>query len=112
LLLLPLDASGNASEPARVLGPGDAPPALAHSGALTANGRYLAQLTPLGIAILDRAQAKTRVLALPDGAGTISDIALSPSGKKLALLRGRQVLIGEPREAAPAPAAPGGDAPH
>ena len=106
LFLLALDAAGNAGEPARMLGPGDAPPALAHSGALTANGRYLAQLTPLGIAILDRTQGKTRVLAAPDGAGTISDVALSPSGRKLALLRGRQVLIGEPRAAARRPHLP------
>jgi hypothetical protein len=108
LLLLALDTSANASEPARVLGLGDAMPALAHSGALTANGHYLAQVTPLGIAIFDRAQAKTRVLAAPDGAGTITDIALSPSGRKIALLRGRQVLIGEPRAGAvvPAPATP------
>lgn len=112
LFLLVLDAAGNAAEPARALGPGDAPPALAHSGALTANGRYLAQRTPLGIAIFDRAQGKTRVFAAPDGGGTISDVALSPSGRKLALLRGRQVLIGEPREPGAAPAPSGSDAPH
>jgi hypothetical protein len=112
LFLLELDAAGNAAEPARLLGPGDAAPALAHSGALTANGRYLAQVTPLGVAILDRTQGKTRVLAAPDGNGTISDVALSPSGRKLALLRGRQVLIGEPREAPATPAPSGGDAPH
>ncbi len=107
LLLLPLDASANAHGPARVLGPDDTLPALNQSAELTADGRYLALLTSVGIAIHDRKQGSTKLIAVPAGTGTVSDIALSPSGKLLAVVRGGRLLLGVPRAPqAPAPGAP------
>jgi hypothetical protein len=104
LLLLPLDAAAAARGEARVLAPTDAVPGLSQSGELTADGRYHALITPLGLAIQDRKQGSTRLIAPPDGAGAITELALSPSGSILAVVQGAKVLIGTAREQKPATA--------
>ena len=102
LLLLALDGGAAAGQPARTLSGSDAPPTRAYSDRLTADGRYLALPTPLGIAVYDRSRGSTRLLGAPEGTAPISDVALSPSGRTVALVRGRQVYIGR----APEPSAP------
>jgi hypothetical protein len=99
LWLLALDGAGAAVGEARALLPSDALPPLLRSGELTADGRFHALLTSLGIAIQDRKAGTTRLLAAPEGEGVISELALSPSGRTLAVLRGGKLLIGTPRDA-------------
>jgi hypothetical protein len=106
LWLLALDASATAQAPARELAKTDAPPRRPHSEQLTGDGRYLALPTPLGVAIYDRARDTTRLLAVPESPEPISDVALSPSGRSLALVRGRQIYIGQAAPNAPAAPAP------
>jgi hypothetical protein len=106
LWLLALDASAAAQAPARELAKTDAPPRRPHSEQLTGDGRYLALPTPLGVAIYDRTRDTTRLLAVPESPEPISDVALSPSGRSLALVRGRQIYIGQAAPNAPAAPAP------
>jgi hypothetical protein len=99
--LLPLDAAAAASTEARVLGPNDRLPALGSSGQVTSDGRFVALLTQLGIAIQERKSGASRVIAVPDEPGKISDIALSPSGRTLAFVRGDKVFIGSAQDPQP-----------
>jgi hypothetical protein len=46
------------------------------------------------------------LLAVPESPEPISDVALSPSGRSLALVRGRQIYIGQAAPNAPAAPAP------
>jgi hypothetical protein len=104
LYLLALDAAQVATAPpARPLGPRDAIPPLVYSGELTPDGRYHGWLTPMGVAIHDRQSNRTRFVAPPAGSGTPSDLALSPSGRTLALLRGNQLFIGQSESPVPPP---------
>lgn len=104
LLLLAVDDSGNATNVATTLAPSDPVPALAQSGELTPDGHSHVWLSPDGIAIHDRTHDSTRFLSAPSGTGSMTDIALSPSGRVLALLRGRQLFIGVPDTAPAQPA--------
>jgi hypothetical protein len=107
LWLLPLDAAGRAAAPASELAPGapiaGLPP---HSSELTPDGRYHALLTPLGVAIHDRQQGGARLVALPEGGGAVTDIAVSPSGRRVAIVRGGRVHVSMP----PSPQAAAGAA--
>src|SRR5262249_23823060 len=95
LSLLPLDAGGKAAAAAAPLRDSDALPPQTNSGELTADGRYHALVTTLGLAIRDRkAGGATRLFALPAGSPSVTDIALSPSATRVALLRGGQLLVG------------------
>jgi len=104
LRLLALDASARAAAPASELAAGAAVPAQSHSAELSADGRYHALITPLGIAIHDLKQGGSRLVPVPDGTQAVTDVALSPSGQRLAIVRGGRVLLGLPR--APGAAAP------
>jgi hypothetical protein len=104
LYLLALDAAqASTAPPARPLGPRDATPPLVYSGEVTPDGRYHGWLTPIGVAIHDRQNNLTRFVAPPAGSGTPSDLALSPSGRTLALLRGNQLFIGQSEPPTPPP---------
>jgi hypothetical protein len=98
LWLLPLDAAGRAAAPASEIAQGapiaGLPP---HSSELTPDGRYHALLTPLGVAIHDRRQGGARLVPLPEGGGAVTDIAVSPSGQRVAIVRGGKVLVSSPR---------------
>jgi hypothetical protein len=107
LWLVALDASAHATQPAIELAPSapiaGLPP---HSSELTPDGRYHALITPLGVAIHDRKLGATRLVALPADAPPVSDVAVSPSGRRVAVVRAGRLLVGVPREAH-AVAAPG-----
>lgn len=107
LSLLALDASMHAAALASELPPSAAlaglPP---HSSELSPDGRYHALITPLGVAIHDRQHGATRLVALPADAPPVSDVAVSPSGRRVAVVRGGRLLVGVPRETH-ATAAPG-----
>ena len=103
LWLLALDASAQAAAPARQLAAEDALPALGYSGEVTSDGRVHALITPLGIALLERASGRARLIALPDESSVLpSDLALSPSGKAIAIVRNGRLFVATP---APAPTA-------
>jgi len=116
LWLLALDASARAAQPAIELAPAAAiaglPP---HSSELTPDGRFRALLTPLGVAIHDRKLGGTRLVALPADGPAVTDIAISPSGRRVAVVRAGRLLVGVPREthaaAAPGSAPPPAPAP-
>jgi hypothetical protein len=108
LYLLRLDANLQASGPAGAVGPADAlRPRL--RGALDQSGRKLALVNELGVVVVDRAAGSATRLPLPEGvaASGVSDVALSPSGSRLALVHAGRVYIAmPPKPAAPAPTTP------
>jgi hypothetical protein len=104
LLLLPLDAAAKSAGEARVLGTSEPTPALPRSSELSADGRYLVLGTALGIALLDRKQGSTRLIAAPGGAAAVTDLAISPSASALAVVQDGKLFIGAARQAALAPA--------
>ena len=108
LSLLALDAQGRSAAPAVALPDSEALPA-SGGGELSADGRFLALSTPLGLAIRDRRSGATRLIALPEGAQPITDLALSPSGARIALLHGGALFVGVPAQPAPAPAPTGAE---
>jgi hypothetical protein len=107
LWLLPLDASAHAAGPAQLLAPAAALPSLGYSGEVSGNGRMHALITPLGIAVLERASGRVRLVALPDG-GTLptTDLALSPSGRSIAIVRGGKLFVATANAVTPPPTSP------
>jgi hypothetical protein len=104
LYLFALDATQlSTAPPVRPLGARSVIPSLVYSGELTPDGRYHGWLTPMGVAIHDRQNNLTRFVAPPAGSGAPSDIAISPSGRTLALLRGNQLFIGQSESPVPPP---------
>jgi hypothetical protein len=106
LSVLPLDEKARAAEPARELAPGAAPPKATHESAWTPDGRFLALQTSLGIALHERASGRTRLLAPPGQVRAITDVALSPSGRSVAVVLGGRLLVGLPERADTPPEAP------
>lgn len=102
LSLLALDAQGKATAPAAALADG-AELSAGSGGELSANGRFFALPTTLGLALRDRKSGATRLVALPEGTQPVTDLALSPSGARVALLRGGVLYVGAPAPTAPAP---------
>jgi hypothetical protein len=101
LLLLALDDAAHASAPATELAPGAAPPKTTHASEWTPDGRFLALTTSLGIALHDRSNGRTRLIAPPGEARAITDVALSPSGQAVAVVLGGRVLVGVPLPSTP-----------
>jgi hypothetical protein len=107
LIALPLDATGRAAEP-RALGPNDRAPVLDAPGALDASGRFFANASSEGVVVVDRSTpSNSKLVRKPASCATgpVSDAALSPSGRKLAMLCGGHVYVA-------APAADGGSEPR
>ncbi|MET0385199.1 MAG: hypothetical protein ABW321_04530 [Polyangiales bacterium] len=98
LWLLPLDARGEATFPAREVGPNAGLPPLNTPGALSSGARHLALATSEGVALIDRAQDSARLIRAPASCagGQVSDAVVSPSGKKLAMLCAGRVYVAEP----------------
>jgi hypothetical protein len=102
LLSLALDEHGRANAAngqAHILSPGERVPNLQSPGALDSSTRYFAVSTSEGIALVDRtAPATSKLVRTPAScnAGPVSDPALSPSGRKIAMLCGGHVYVAEP----------------
>jgi hypothetical protein len=96
--LLPLDAQGNASAPAREVGKAETLPPLQTPSALDHSARYVALATSEGVALIDRAQDSARLIRSPASCagGTVSDAVISPSARKLAMLCAGRVYVAEP----------------
>jgi hypothetical protein len=102
LLSLALDEHGRATGAngqGHILPPGERAPNLQAPGALDSSTRYFAVSTSEGIALVDRtAPATSKLVRTPAScnAGPVSDPALSPSGRKIAMLCGGHVYVAEP----------------
>jgi hypothetical protein len=98
LIALPFDALGQVTDPPRQIPGSEALPPLSTPGPLDQSGRYLALATSEGVALIDRAQNSARLVRTPASCAgsTVSDAALSPSGRKLAMLCGGRVYVAEP----------------
>ncbi|MDD9970101.1 MAG: hypothetical protein OXR73_27900 [Myxococcales bacterium] len=109
LLTLPLDSSGEStSDAAQPLTGGRPIPRSKEPIAITTKGSY-ALPTPAGIAIIRN--GRVELVRPPDAQGEVADVALSPSGTRLALTRGRQVWIGTHTGGTPAATSPSEDRP-
>jgi hypothetical protein len=97
LLVLPLDAEARASNEARELGPGERPPVPLVPGAATSDGRFLALATSAGISVMQSFPRRQAWLLRPEGfsAGEAGELAVSPSGNRVALVRGGRIHIAE-----------------
>jgi hypothetical protein len=99
LSLVPLDDQGRTSSPPRVLAANETIPAATAPGALDASSRYFALTTHEGIIVVDRANPAHSKLVRPPPScigGPVSDAALSPSGRKIAMLCAGHLYIAEP----------------
>jgi hypothetical protein len=83
------------------LAAGTLPPAPLAPGAITADGRYLAEVRGIGVVVHELAPSPSTTLLWPEGwaarEGDVSDPAVSPSGRRVAVLRGGRVLVLERR---------------
>jgi hypothetical protein len=113
LQLVPIDEGGKATGPARVLAPTEPAPPLVVPGALSQNGLRHALATSEGVAIIERGpKPSTTLIRSPASCtGRVSDVAISPSGQRVAMsCSGRVYWAHEtptaPTSPAPVPAAP------
>jgi hypothetical protein len=94
-----LDEQGRARGAAHILSPSEPAPPLTAPGALDKSTQYFAVATTEGIALVNRAApATSRLVRTPPSCngGQVSDPALSPSGRKIAMLCGGHVYVAEP----------------
>lgn len=114
---LALDAEGKGQAPAREVAAGDEARA-AHPGGLSETGRHLAVATALGIAVIERATGAAMLVPYSgplEGAApsAIRDVAVAPSGRRIALVYAGRVHFTVEQPAAPPaePVAPLSEAP-
>lgn len=97
LSVVPLDVSAQAAGPPELLGAGTPPPAPLPAGAITADGRFFAEVRGLGVLVHPVASSGGPQLFWPEGwgarEGAVTDPAVSPSGHRVGVIRGGQVLI-------------------
>jgi hypothetical protein len=111
LVVVPLDGQAQPAGEVRQLGETEQPPGPLAAGACTADGRFLAQVTPAGIAITQRFPRRQAWLLRPEGwpAAQARELTVSPSGNRIALVRAGRIHIAErgaPKRAAAAAAEP------
>ncbi|HBQ15160.1 MAG TPA: hypothetical protein DEF51_29905 [Myxococcales bacterium] len=97
LRVAPLTISAEPAGAPESLGPGTPPPAPLPPGAITSDGRYLVELRGLGVLLHRTGGRGAPTLLWPEGwaerEGAPSDPAVSPSGRRIAVLRGGRVLL-------------------
>jgi hypothetical protein len=104
--VVPLDAQGGGAGPVRTLSGRDPVPALLAPGALSSDGRRHAVVTSEGVALVERGVSPSTTLVRSPASctGRISDVALSPSGQRIAMLCNGTVYWAEPTAATSASA--------
>jgi hypothetical protein len=87
LQLVPIDPDGKSAGPARLLGPSEPAPPLLAPGALSQNGWRHALATSEGVAVIERGPkpSTTLIRSPPSCSGRIGDVAISPSGQRVAM---------------------------
>lgn len=97
LTVVPLDLEAQPAGEPTTLEEGTLPPAPLLPGAITSDGRFLVELRGIGVVVHRIAPRQAPQLFWPEGwaalEGTPSDPAISPSGRKVAVLRGGRILI-------------------
>jgi hypothetical protein len=99
LSLVPLDPQGHATTGPRVLAATEPVPAAIAPGALDGSARHFAVATTEGVAVVDRLTPATSKLVRPPPScigSQVSDAALSPSGRRIAMLCAGHVYLAEP----------------
>ena len=102
LLVVPLDEQARLAGEVRRLGQSERPPGPLEAGASAADGRFLVLGTPAGIAVVQRFPKQKAWLLRSESlsAGDTRELAVSPSGNRIALVRNGRIHIAE-RGAAP-----------
>jgi hypothetical protein len=97
LFELPLDPSAGQSG-VRSVPPSEKLPPLLAPGPLDRSGRYFALATSEGVAVVDRSAGTAKLVRRPAScaSGPVSDVALAPSGRRLAMLCGAHLYVAEP----------------
>jgi hypothetical protein len=87
LQLVPIDPEGKSAGPARVLGPTEPAPPLLVPGALSQNGLRYALATSEGVAVVERGPTPSTTLIRSPASctGRVADVAILPSGKRVAM---------------------------
>jgi hypothetical protein len=108
LQLVPIAADGKSAGPANVLAPTEPAPPLVAPGALSQNGLWHALATSEGVAIVQRGPqvSTTLIRSPPSCTGRIGDVAISPSGQRVAMSCSGRVYWAHQTQAQAAAAAP------
>lgn len=108
LQLVPVTADGKSAGPAKVLAPTEPAPPLTAPGALSQNGLRHALATSEGVAIIERGpQSSTTLIRSPASCtGRIGDVAISPSGQRVAMSCSGRVYWAHQTQPPQAPAPP------
>lgn len=97
LFVVPLDVSAQPVGPPEALVPGTLPPAPLPAGSITSTGLHVVELRGVGVVVHRVAPTPQARLLWPEGwarrEGEVSDPAISPSGRRVAVLRGGRVLV-------------------
>ncbi len=97
LSIVPLDLSAQPAGSPEVLAPGTLPPAPRPSGAATPDGRFFVEIRGVGVVLHRVAPSPASTLLWPEGwaarEGDVTDAAVSPSGRRVAVLRGGRLLV-------------------
>jgi hypothetical protein len=95
LRLVPLDVEGRAAGPPVVIGPREIAPLPVAPGHATSDVRFWAYATPYGIVVVDLGAERRTRFVRPQGwspaEGTAIDVAVSPSGRRIAWISGGRV---------------------
>ncbi len=106
LQLVPFDAEGKSTGIAALLAPGEPAPPLSAAGAISGNGLRHALPTSEGVALVQRGGESTTTLIRSPASctGKVTDVAISPSGRRVAMLcSGRVYWAHETQTPAAAP---------
>lgn len=97
LSVVPLDMSAQPAGPPELLSEGTLPPAPLPPGAITRDGRFLVEIRGVGVIVHPIAPSGAPQLFWPEGwaarEGEVTDAAVAPSGRRVAVLRGGRVLV-------------------
>jgi hypothetical protein len=99
LTVVPLDEQGRATTGPRAIAPTETIPTPLAPGPLDASTRYFALTTNEGVTVVDRASPAHSKLVRPPpscNGGQVSDAALSPSGRRIAMLCAGHLYLAEP----------------
>jgi hypothetical protein len=97
LHVVPLDLSAQPAGAPSALTPGTLPPAPLPAGSISPSGDHFVELRGMGVLVHRVASRPETRLLWPEGwatrDGAVSDPAVSPSGRRVAVLRGGRVLV-------------------
>lgn len=97
LRVVPLDVEGRPAGSPTDLDPGTPPPVPLPAGAIDPRGTYLASLNGPGVFVRQVGSSEPPTLLWPEGwggiDGVVTDVAVSPSGRRVAVVRGGRVYL-------------------